>query len=327
MVAAQESWPLLVVLLVFPPAAAVPFVVATGGLLRWVVLGFCIATGPWLTSLALTLTSGIAPQAMGTLGEEWTAHELRRLEKRGWRVVTGVTLPGRQIDHVAVGPSGVLVVETKWSAESWLGVNTTAYMRRSLKSALEQAKQSRLHIVSKLRGIVNDGDVHAVLVLWSAPGQSLEEHVPEVMEGATVLLGSELRSWLDQVEEVQTGSTDLEAAWAKIEDLAFRGDALDVNHGLIATGGPMSTYFRVLVAPLFAAASAWYVFFATLHLGGTTAAVLETATAVLLGIAATRLMRGQLSRFRVVSLAWTTAAIGICVVDALDVLVHHLVVH
>ena len=207
------------------PAAAVPFVVATGGPLRWVVLGFCIATGPWLTSLALTLTSGIAPQAMGTLGEKWTAHELRRLKKRGSLSSAGVTLPGHQIDHVAVGPSGVLVVETKWSAESWLGVNTTAYMRRSLKSALEQAKQSRLQIVSKLRGLVNDGDVHAVLVLWSAPGQSLEEHTPEVMEGATVLLGSELRSWLDQVEEVQTGSTDVETAWAKIEDLAFRGDA------------------------------------------------------------------------------------------------------
>ena len=37
--------------------------------------------------------------------------------------------------------------------------------------------------------------------------------------------------------------------------------------------------------------------------------------------------RGRLSRFRVVPLAWTTAAIGICVVAGLDILIHSLVVH
>jgi hypothetical protein len=320
-------WLLLLVMVVFPAAVAVPFVVLTGGLLRWGLLGFCIAVGPGLASVALLLTSGVAPQAMGTLAEEWTTQELRRLEKRGWHVVTGVTLPGHQIDHVAVGPPGVLVVETKWSGEPWLGDNTTPYMRRSLKSALRQANESRLQIVSKLRGIVGESDVHAVLVLWSAPGLILEGNAREVMEGTTVLVGTELRSWVEEQTASQVGDRDIEVAWEKIKGLALHGDALDAREGLAVTAGPMATYFRILVAPLFAAVLAWYAFFVSLHLGGTVGALVETGTAALIGIAAALLMRRRFTRFRVVPLAWTTAAIGVFVVVGLDVLVHHLVAH
>lgn len=325
--AARETWPVLLVLVVIPPAIAVPFVALAGGLLRWVVLGFFIAVGPWLASVALLLTSGVAPQAMGTVGEEWTTQELRRLEKWGWHVVTGVTLPGHQIDHVAVGPSGVLVVETKWSAESWLGATSPQFMRRSLESALEHANQSRQQVVSKLRGIVGDRDVQSVLVLYTAPGQILDEHAPKVMKGTTVLVGTELRSWLDALTESHGGGTDVEGAWEKIKDLASRGDALDACKGLVVTSGPIATYFRVLVAPFFAAALAWYAFIVSVHLGGAVAALVETVTATIVGVAATWFMRRRLTRFRAVPLAWTTAAIGIFVVVGLDLLVHRLVAH
>jgi hypothetical protein len=325
--AAREIWPVLLVLVVVPPALAVPFVALTGGLLRWVVLGLLIAVGPWLVSVALLLTSGVAPQAMGTAGEEWTAQELRRLEKRGWHVVTGVTLPGHQIDHVAVGPSGVLVVESKWSAEPWFGADSPKFMRGTLQSALNQANQSRQQVVSKLRGIVGDCDVQSVLVLWSASGRILDEHAPEVTKGTTVLLGTELRSWLDALTESHGGGTNVEGAWEKIKGLASRGDALDADQGLVATSGPMATYIRVIVAPFFAAALAWYAFVVSLHLGGTVAALVETATATIIGAAATWFMRRRLTRFRAVPIAWMTAAIGTLIAFDLYVLVHHLVEH
>jgi hypothetical protein len=119
----------------------------------------------------------------------------------------------------------------------------------------------------------------------------------------------------------------MDAVWAQVEHLTSGGTDLDAGRGLIVTGGPLATYFRVLVAPLFATALAWYAFFVSFHLGGTVATLVETATAALIGIAAALLMRQRLTRFRVVPLAWTTAAIGICVVAELDLLIHRLVTH
>lgn len=54
----------------------------------------------------------------GARGEEMAAAELARLGA-GWTVFNGLLLPGgRDIDHVAVGPQGLFVVETKhWSGE------------------------------------------------------------------------------------------------------------------------------------------------------------------------------------------------------------------
>ncbi len=52
----------------------------------------------------------------GARGEEMTAGELARLGSE-WTVFNGLLLPnGQDIDHVAVGPQGVFVIETKhWS--------------------------------------------------------------------------------------------------------------------------------------------------------------------------------------------------------------------
>jgi hypothetical protein len=52
----------------------------------------------------------------GARGEEMTASELAHLPAQ-WTIFNGLILPdGRDIDHVAVGPQGIFVIETKhWS--------------------------------------------------------------------------------------------------------------------------------------------------------------------------------------------------------------------
>ncbi|MEG2414475.1 MAG: nuclease-related domain-containing protein [Kiritimatiellia bacterium] len=54
----------------------------------------------------------------GARGEEMTAGELAHLPM-GWTVFNGIVLPdGRDIDHLAVGPQGLFVIETKhWSGQ------------------------------------------------------------------------------------------------------------------------------------------------------------------------------------------------------------------
>ena len=59
------------------------------------------------------------PQSMGGMAEEFTAQELRRLHRRRWHLANGVLLKKADIDHVAIGPGGVLVVESKYSSSGW----------------------------------------------------------------------------------------------------------------------------------------------------------------------------------------------------------------
>jgi hypothetical protein len=321
--ASRRTWPALLVLIVLPPAAAILFVATTGGLLRWVVLGVSITMGPALAAIVLMITSGVGAQAMGTLGEEWTAQELRHLTRHGWHVVTGLTLRDWQIDHVVVGPWGVLVFETKWSAYPWAGTDADRFMRDRLKVAVAQANQSRFHLASKLRHVLNESDVHSVLVLWSAPGPVLEKHEPEFVDGTTVLVLGDLASFVTRFEESHTQHIDSEAVWEKVAELAFSGDALDAARGLVPGRGLLSTYVQFLVAPAVAAILAMYAFLGSFHLGWTPAApLLETTIAVLLGIAGTRLRH-----LRLVSIAWTAAAVGIVVVFGLDIAVIHLAAH
>jgi Nuclease-related domain len=55
----------------------------------------------------------------GAEGEQRTAAELARLAGKGWQVLHDVHWPGRpfaNIDHIAVGPAGVVVIDSKnWS--------------------------------------------------------------------------------------------------------------------------------------------------------------------------------------------------------------------
>ena len=54
----------------------------------------------------------------GARGEEMVAGELARLPAT-WTVFNGIILPdGKDVDHIAVGPQGVFIIETKhWSGE------------------------------------------------------------------------------------------------------------------------------------------------------------------------------------------------------------------
>jgi roadblock/LC7 domain-containing protein len=99
---------------------AVVAILVRGPLIRGLVIGCGVtATAAALTHL-IVLASGAGPAMMGELAEQWTASELRRLTRIGWRVVNHFGLASGDIDHVVVGSPGVFVIETKWSASSWI---------------------------------------------------------------------------------------------------------------------------------------------------------------------------------------------------------------
>ncbi len=49
----------------------------------------------------------------GAQGEQWTDEQLRKLEGRGWVILRDLKRSGYNVDHVAIGPAGVFVVDSK----------------------------------------------------------------------------------------------------------------------------------------------------------------------------------------------------------------------
>ena len=70
--------------------------------------------------------------------ERWTDQELKALRRRGWPVVNHLSFKQGDIDHVAIGPDGLIVVETKWTASS-IKVDGSD---RWLEDAVRQARRN-----------------------------------------------------------------------------------------------------------------------------------------------------------------------------------------
>lgn len=83
------------------------------------MIGLGIAGSVGVLCQWVVMVTGTGSLMMGELAEQWTASELRKLRRDGWRLVNHFSLEGRDMDHVLVGPGGIVVLETKWSAAAW----------------------------------------------------------------------------------------------------------------------------------------------------------------------------------------------------------------
>ncbi len=78
---------------------------------------------------------------VGAEGERGAAKQLERLAAQGWIVLHDRRLPGgrENVDHVAVGPPGIVVVETKnWSGDVVVTNDGLRRNGRDARSAIEQ---------------------------------------------------------------------------------------------------------------------------------------------------------------------------------------------
>ena len=108
----RQSWGFFVIFL-FLGGAVIAGVALTldNDFLRGFVVGAGSIAVLGGTAVMVPMLSGTAATAMGETAEQWTASELRPLRKRGWFVVNHFLLRRHDIDHVLVGPNGVVAVE------------------------------------------------------------------------------------------------------------------------------------------------------------------------------------------------------------------------
>jgi hypothetical protein len=178
--------------------------------LRGLLVGASLAGTVGALAILVMLVTGGALISMGAMAEQWTAGELRPLKRQGWRVINHVALNTWDIDHVLVGPAGLIVVETKWSSHGWQLNQPKSELTRAIEQARANARSLRLwHEVHSL-GIESVG---AVLFLW---GSDQDEHqpiesIPRQMGEVTVINGTQAaRAWRTslQLRHEQTHEPD-----------------------------------------------------------------------------------------------------------------------
>lgn len=189
----RHGWPYLVALLILP-GILLPGVWLMRPAYRGLLIGLIVPIGPWLAAGTVVIFSGASSLWMGRLGEIWTADELRRARRSGWTFANDVFLAS-QIDHVALGPAGVLVIETKWSADPWKLDDPTDWRRRA---ALSAVKDQATHVRSLMRNRRSEAPVVPVVVQWGPPGDTDAGAWLET-EGAVLVAGSSFRSWLESL--------------------------------------------------------------------------------------------------------------------------------
>ncbi|MTV26411.1 NERD domain-containing protein [Nitriliruptoraceae bacterium ZYF776] len=162
---------------------------------------------------------GLASRSMGADAEEWTAAELRRLDRRRWAVFHDVPITYGNIDHVAVGPGRVYAIETKWTAR--------ADLERFLRGATAQARRQADDLRAELRRRGVDAEVRPLLIVW---GPGLGDKLPSAAArryDVAVVRGGGAEEWLPRLEAAADGvHRDLPAINAVeglVRDEAFAG--------------------------------------------------------------------------------------------------------
>ena len=213
-------------------AVAVAFIVLLS-LGTWILLsgrpGFQgVATG-LIAGAGLTflyhwcvISSGAASGTMGRVAEEWTDSELRRLRPKGWKYVNHVVIKPElgDIDHVAVGPDGVIVVETKWRSHEENIDSLSDWM----SGALTQAKRNRKQIVQLLNWHHRDPLlVQALVVLWG-PDVTHESAGAVLADDVNVTAGQNLRDDLAELRGARLSPDEVNDVYDQLKAHIARRD-------------------------------------------------------------------------------------------------------
>lgn len=190
----------VVLLFIFGTAAFL----APGPVQRGVLLGSGVTFTAWTLAFTAVLVSGTAPLIAGGLAEMWTADELRPLREHGWRLVNHAGLSGGDLDHVLVGPGGIVVVETKWRSDPRDVVEGQRFFEAVVERAARSARQ-----LGSWHEVARHGrpPVQAVVAVWGPAARDLRAR--RHASGVVVVPGPALREWM--LRRGRAGLTEAQA--------------------------------------------------------------------------------------------------------------------
>ena len=266
-----------------------------GGVWRGAVYGVAVASALWFDALIIILWSEPAPQIMGVSGETATADILRELEAKGWRIANGVKLDGwHEIDHLAVGPGGILVVETKWSAYPWpLKGSGPTFMEADIKNAAIEVQKNTAAVTAWLSEVAPMILTTGIVVFWTGGKDQGSGFVMSrrwgKKEPAVLVFGPSFREWLSgELWRFDVDDTTVQRVWSRLVELIQRTDEEDKYSGENAPPTIRGLYVDWAVKPIVGFAAAAYLFSLTRLLHGWWLPIVATAAGIGLGLWAFR---------------------------------------
>jgi hypothetical protein len=179
------------------------------GFMRGFTAGLMLAITVALVASLVILLGGTAPLMIGELAEQWTANQLRPMTRHGWRLANHVLVTSGDADHVAVGPNGVTVFETKWRREPWR-LDGQDWDR---DAALAQVRATARSI-SLLIG--SDTPITRCVVLWTSQDRALPNRQIKRYGDTIVIPGPELNDWALRQGRAGLETDAADEAWARL---------------------------------------------------------------------------------------------------------------
>jgi hypothetical protein len=184
-----------------PAAAGVLLLVPIVGLLdgpaQWAAIGVLASAVVWgqlVSYLAWSRSQQLETAVVGRT-ERTTADILRPLRRQGWKVVG---------DHLAIGPGGIVVLESKYRR------NLT---RGDLEWAAAHVQRRQSQVAGSLLPMLDGAPVVPVIVVW---GADTEAEVASYVDGVAVVPGDGLASWLEVFGTERLSPTQVVTAWARV---------------------------------------------------------------------------------------------------------------
>jgi hypothetical protein len=283
--------------------AFLPLALMHTGEVRVGVITAAAVSGAWFDVLVVIIGSGAAPQMMGAMGESATAHDLRSLRRRGWHLVNGaMKTTRRDIDHIAVGPGGLLVVETKWSSDPWpINAPDTRNMDNRMRNAAEQANDNAKAALDWFRESDPDIPITSVAVFWTGARSESSMWRPYRDGKAVLVHGPDLRRWLEaELPSEGLTTAQVERAWSELVRRADAQDEKDKIAGVVAPPTMRGLAVEWVLKPVVGVVLAAYAFSLTRYASDWLVTALATIAGLLMGFVT--LQRPPLRRF---ALGWT----------------------
>jgi hypothetical protein len=150
---------------------------------------------------------------MGGYAEQFTEDELRKLRRAGWRVTSNIPFEGCDVDHVAIGPAGVVVLETKWTSGALFTNHgkLTAHGRAAMKQV--EANMEKIRRVL-MQGGYDGGVDGCMVVVWGKKVPSCPFRVPD--RRASMIDGDQLGDFL-MSKPTRLSPSDIDEAAAALD--------------------------------------------------------------------------------------------------------------
>lgn len=198
---------------IIPILSALYVVVAS---MIWFFAGWIreFALGAWTASIVamghhvVWQLSGAANHELGALGEQWTAQALRELRPSGWRLINDIHFENWNIDHLLVGPGGIVVVETKTTSKSWTGREQQPWIVKGAEQAGRYSRSMRNY----LRRYAGDAPVAGVVVLWP----DRDEFPTREIDGVTVVGGRSLAAFIGSLPAGQLDEGGIDTVYDEL---------------------------------------------------------------------------------------------------------------